>query len=200
MVTEFFLALPAGEPLDLHHTFRCGQIFRWTQHGDTWYGPYGGGSVAVQPAEGGLTVRALGIEVQPAGLTRFLGLDASLREVYRVLERDRWTRAAVRAVPGMRLLRQEPWECVAGYICSQNSNIPKIELSLERISRRWGVVHRWPEGVEVASFPPAAALAGLSVEELWPCALGYRCRYLIRSARQIASGEVDLEALRALPY
>ncbi len=32
------------------------------------------------------------------------------------------------------------------------------------------------------------------------CKLGYRSKYVVRSARRILSGEVDLEALRVMPY
>src|SRR5688500_12840650 len=147
------LPLPPEEPLDLHHTFRCGQVFRWSSHGDTWYGPYGSGSLAVRRVPEGVEIRALGARVTAAEAWRFLGLDVPLGEVYRRLAGDGPVRRAMDAVPGMRILRQDPWECVACYVCSQWNNIPKIELSTGRIARGWGTVHRWPEGVEVAAFP-----------------------------------------------
>jgi N-glycosylase/DNA lyase len=194
------LPLPPSEPLDLDATLRGGQVFRWRRHGDAWYGPYRSGSLSVRPRAGGLEVAALGVSIGHAEAARFLGLNPPLQQVYGALGADRWTAAAARAVPGLRLMRQEPWECLAAFICSQNSNIPKIELSLERISRTWGTIHRWPGGIDVASFPPPEVLAGLSVDELWPCAAGYRCRYLIEAARQVARGEVELDALRRAGY
>jgi N-glycosylase/DNA lyase len=87
-----------------------------------------------------------------------------------------------------------------GYLCSQWNNIPKIELSTGRIACAWGKVHRWPEGVEVASLPDAPTLADLPPSRLRDCALGYRCGYLVDAARRIACGEVDLESLRAADY
>ena len=194
------LPLPWAEPLDLETTFRCGQIFRWRLHRDTWYGPYRGGSLAVRHTLGRVEARALGVEVTAGEVWRFLGLDVPLNEVYRSLGDDPWVLRAIEAAPGLRILRQDPWECLAGYICSQNSNIAKIELSLERVARFAGTVHRWPEGVEVTSFPDPVALAALSLDQLRETALGYRCPYLSAAAVRVASGAIDLEALRSEPY
>lgn len=194
------LPLPWAEPLDLHHTFRCGQVFRWREEGGTWYGPYRGGSLAVRHTLSGVEVRALGVEATAGEAWRFLGLDHSLGEIYRCIGDDRWLLRAIETVPGLRILRQDPWECLAGFICSQNSNIPKIELSLERIARLCVGVLRWPEGVEVAAFPSAARLAELSPDALKETALGYRCSYLSAASGRIAAGEVDLLSLRGHRY
>lgn len=192
--------MPPDEPLDLFHTFRCGQIFRWRQHGETWYGPFGRGALSVLRVPEGVEVRALGCEVTAEEAAAFLGLGVSLREVYRRLSGDPWVRAAMDAVPGLRILRQDPWECTVNFICSQNSNIPKIELSTERLARASGTVHRWREGIEVAALPAPQVLAELEPEALRECGAGYRCRYLVESARMVASGEVPLHALRGMAY
>jgi N-glycosylase/DNA lyase len=109
-------------------------------------------------------------------------------------------RAATTALPGLRLVRQEPWECLATYICSQWNNIPKIELSTERIARACGTTQRWEDGVEVWAFPSPGVLAAQPAEGLAGCALGYRCAYLVETARQVAGGAIDLRAMRSAPY
>ncbi len=194
------LPLPPEEPLDLDHTLRCGQVFRWREHGDTWYGPYGTGTLALRRVERGVEARARGTAVTGGDAWRFLGLDVPLAEVYRRLGSDARVSRAISLLPGLRIVRQEPWECLATYICSQWNNIPKIELSTERLARGWGMVHRWPEGVEVPAFPRPERLAALEPSALQSCALGYRCSYLVETARRVAAGEVDLLALRARPY
>lgn len=194
------LLLPTAEGTDLHHTFRCGQAFRWRQSGAWWYGPFGAGSLAVREAPGGLEVRGLGAPITAGAAWRFLGLDYPLEELYWRFGPDRRLAEAAAAVPGLRVLRQDPWDCVAGFICSQNSNVPKIELSTERVARKWGAVHRWPEGVEVASLPRPQVLAQVECAALKETALGYRCGYLVDSARAVAAGQVELDPLRSLPY
>lgn len=192
------LPLPPDEPFDPESTFRCGQVFRWRQAGGTWYGPFGAGSLAFRAVPGGVEARALGVAADADVAWRFLGLDRPLREVYRRLEGDAPLARAFAAYPGLRLLRQDPWDCLIGYVCSQWNNVPKIELSTGRLARGWGRVLRWPEGVEVAVLPSPERLAAAEPEELRPCALGYRARYLTASARFLPA--TDLAALRGAPY
>ena len=194
------LPLPPGEPFDAKHTFRCGQIFRWRLHGDTWYGPHGRGALAVRPVPEGLEVRAMGAGIDATEAWRFLGLDRSLLEVRERLAGDRHLSAAFAAVEGLRIVRQDPWDCIACFICSQWNNVPKIELSTERIARRWGTVYRWPEGVEVAALPAPEVLAACEPDDLRESALGYRCGYLVQTARLAAAGAVDPEGLRTGSY
>ena len=195
--------LPAEELFDPHATFRCGQVFRWREHEGVWCGPFGESALAVEPGAEGVRVSLAGRAQCLDAVWRFLGLDAPLAEIYRRLAGDRWVGAATQALPGLRLLRQDPWECVVGYICSQFSNIPKIELNTERIARLWGNAHVLETRagpVEVRTLPPAAVLAGVSPDALRECAVGYRCGYLTGTAQLVAAETVDLAALRATPY
>lgn len=194
------LPLPPGEVFDCFHTFRCGQIFRWRQHADSWYGPYGATSLCVRPVPAGLEVRARGAPVSVREVREFLALDVSLQSLGERLADDRWVSTALKALPGLRILRQDPWECLVNFICSQNSNIPKIELSTDRLARRWGAVHPWEEGGDVAVLPGPEKLSRLEADELRPCGLGYRCRYLTASAGLIATGRPHLAGLRAVAY
>ena len=198
------LPLLPGERLHLEHTFRCGQIFRWRCFGDTWYGPHGPASLAVRLAAGGVEVRALGPPVSVANAWRFLGLDVPLAEVEHRLDAEEALGKALRAAPGLRLLRQDPWQCLAGYIVSQWNNIPKIELSTGRLASRWGNTHRWseidPGAPDVDCFPAPEALAPLSEEELRFSALGYRSRYLLETARRLCGEETGLGTLASLSY
>src|SRR5437870_5351332 len=184
-----WLPVRAGERLDLETCFRSGQIFRWRRVGESWYGALGGAALALAAESGGVRVTAAGEAVGLAEVYRFLALDAPVASIQAAIGTDRFMRTAVGAFRGLRILRQEPWECLASYICSQWNNIPKIEGSTERIARLWGQIHRLQvEGnpVEVASFPGPATLARLQPDELRQCALGYRCGYVVDTARRVA--------------
>ena len=195
-----YMALLPGERLDLDQTLRSGQVFRWRKHGDTWYGPHGSGSLAVRTSPEGLEVRGQGAALTAEDAWRFLGLDRPLGEIERRLQHDRWVARSMAAYPGLRLLRQDPWECLINFLCSQLSNIPKIKLSTERLARRWGTVHGWENGIDVAVMPPPAVLAALPETALRECALGYRAAYLRDTAAAVVVGKIDLERLRAQPY
>ena len=46
--------------------------------------------------------------------------------------------AISRSLPGLRILRQEPCECLFSFICSSNNNVPRITLILDRMRERYG--------------------------------------------------------------
>lgn len=197
------IPLPPGEPLDLARTFTSGQIFRWRQVGDIWYGPFGQAALALTRVEEGVRVECLGRRLRRATIARFLGLTISLAEVYRQLGDDPGLRASIAALHGMRILQQEPWECLVGYLCSQWNQIPKIELSTERIARRWGTRHEFRHAsgdVEVACLPPADRLAAVEPEALTECALGYRAPYLRAAATRVAEDRRLWARLRRAAY
>ena len=76
-------------------------------------------------------------------------------------------------------------------------------FSTGEMARRWGAVRRFQEDgevVEVACFPSPEALAARAEAELRECALGYRCRYIIDTARRVAGGAIDTKALRGGRY
>src|SRR5215475_9832313 len=74
------------------------------------------------------------------------------------------------------------------------AHIRQISQTLrERYGRR-APIHR----CYVHTFPTASRLARTTEEELRGCALGYRAKNLLATARLVASGEVDLERLARL--
>jgi N-glycosylase/DNA lyase len=199
----FTLSLPPKEPLGLAHAFRCGQIFRWRPFGDTWVGSLRGTALALRADPGSVNVTTAGEPITEAEITRFLGLDDRLAEIMPQIDTDPVIRSCLQALPGMRILRQDPWECLITYICSAWNNIPKIDRSVGLIAERWGRRHALEvegERVEVATFPSPEALASASVEDLRVCGLGYRAPYVAQTARLIAAGGLDLEALRTVEY
>lgn len=103
---------------------------------------------------------------------------------------------AARFAPGIRILRQEPFEALISFIISQNNNIKRISGIVERLCALCGEEIR--EGVY--KFPTAQAMANLSVEDLAPIRAGFRGKYIVDAVAKVRSGEVDLKALKALSY
>ena len=95
------------------------------------------------------------------------------------------------------MLRQDPWEMLVSFIISQRKNIPAIKYCIEAICSRYG------EPIECAgetqfSFPSPHRLASLEESHFLACSLGYRAKYVLSAARQIASGALDLSAIATL--
>jgi N-glycosylase/DNA lyase len=77
----------------------------------------------------------------------------------------------------------------------QVAHIRQISLALRR---RFGAL-RVIYVSHVYAFPSAERLAGASEEELRACALGYRAKNLLATARRVEVGAADLESWRNLP-
>ena len=98
--------------------------------------------------------------------------------------------------PGIRILRQEPWEALCSFIISQNNHIPRIKGIIERLCQRLGAEI---PGTAWHAFPTAERLAACSLEDLAPLRAGFRAKYLLDAARKVASGQVDLARVAAAP-
>ncbi len=108
-------------------------------------------------------------------------------------------KGAISRYLGMRLLEQEPWECLVSYLCSINSNIPRISTLVEILSNRLGKPISL-DGVTRYTFPEPYALADLGEMGLRLMGLGFRAPYLAGAAQAVASDRLDLANLRELPY
>ena len=191
------MLLPIKGPLSLRHTLECGQAFRWRERGGWYLGAVGGRALKVRTADGALEVRS-SPPADVAFVRSYFRLDDNLEAIYSSIAIDGHIRRAVRRYRGLRLLRQEPWECLVSYLVSQASNIPRISKSIERLATRYGAPLEL-DGLRVHSFPSAEALRRAGPVSLKRLGLGFRARYVAGAARAVASGELDLEGLRALP-
>lgn len=184
---------------DLGATLDCGQAFRWRRAGRGWEGVLRGRWVEVIQ-EGDLVTAAT---VGPPGnwkwLTDYFQFSENLADVLASFPPDEPLRQAAGACRGLRLLRQEPWECLASFLLSSTKQIPQIRHIVARLCERFGERVETPPGRgPLWSFPTAPALARVDEAALRACGMGFRARYLAAVSRAVASGDADLEAIRTL--
>ncbi|MBR6440272.1 MAG: DNA glycosylase [Aeriscardovia sp.] len=104
-----------------------------------------------------------------------------------------YIRKAVQAGHGIRILRQDPWECLISFIISQRKNIPAISSCVEKMSEERGENIETSMGT-VKAFPKPGELRG----DLSLFKLGYREDYVRGAAEEVADGELDLSSLSKL--
>ena len=115
-------------------------------------------------------------------------------------ENDEYLKNAVESCMGMRILRQPLWETIVSFIISQQNNIPRIRRCVENICAKYGEELKNADGGSYHAFPKAETLAGLDEGALMECNLGYRSKYVVRTARAVASGECIPDDLYDLDY
>lgn len=192
--------LLAVRDYDLAATLDSGQVFRWQAAGGRWTGVVGRRWVALRQTPEGILAETAGPGPDWSWLEEFLQTRVELEAVLAAFPDDPPMRAAVAACRGLRLLRQEPWECLASFICSSTKRITHIRQILERLCARYGEPVRVPPGETAAfAFPRATRLAALTEADLRACKAGFRAPFLLAAARAVASGELDLGALGQRP-
>lgn len=181
------------ELFDLNYTLDCGQVFRWEQEGDGWTGVVGDQVIRLSQDHGQLIVDST---LSPEVLTRYFRLDDNLLSIYENINRDLLIDRAIRKYRGLRLIRQDPWECLISYMLSTASSIPTIQKRICLLSRFFG------QELEPGyfSFPDPETLANVDPSELDKCKLGFRTQNIIAAAEEVASGELDLDVLFRLEY
>jgi len=185
---------------DLAATLTSGQAFRWEQAGDCWEGVIGEQWVELRSSPEGIRARTAVVREDWRWLTDYLQSEVEIESIVASFPQDEPMRASVGLCRGLRLLRQDPWECLASFILSSTKQIVQIRQIVGLLCERYGTTVLTPGGHAPAnSFPSAERLAGLSEAELRACKMGFRAPNLLRAAERVASGELRLEQLRELP-
>lgn len=113
---------------------------------------------------------------------------------------DIYLKSAAEFGNGIRILQQDLWEMIVSFLISQQNNIVRIRRCIENLCTRYGEERMTEDGTIYYAFPKPEALAGLAEDALMECNLGYRSKYVVRTAKSIVAGEVDLEELKNLSY
>lgn len=182
--------------LSLKETLDCGQCFRWKEQPDGSFCGVVRGRAATVHTDGDSLVIDGAVDSDRDLLADYfdLGLDyAAVRDHLASLHPV--MAQAARFAPGIRILRQEPFEALISFIISQNNNIKRIMGIIDRLCECFGE----PIGEGAYAFPTAESLAKLTPDDLAPIRAGFRHRYIIDAAQKVADGTVDLEQLRTLP-
>jgi N-glycosylase/DNA lyase len=182
-------------PFNLDVTLCCGQVFRWDRKGDWWYGVADGKALKVRQVDGELEFTNADWKF----VENYFGLNDDLQKIGSSIGRDGHIRKALHEFWGLRIIRQDPWECLISYICATYKNIPAIRHMLLGLSSRFGE-KTVLDGMEFFTFPTPERLAVASAKDLLNCGLGYRAKYVQDTSKRIFENDFELESLRQLPY
>lgn len=180
-----------AEPFSLEQTLSCGQVFHWRRVGRGWVGAIGDFAARVEERSGELDV----VEGDEARVREYFALDHPLEEICATFPSDDAMTAAVEFCRGLRIVRQPAWECLATFITSAMKQVAHIAQISHLLRARYGA----EVAPGVFAYPMPARMATLSEADLRECKLGFRAKNLLGAARMVASREVDLDHVAALP-
>ncbi len=196
IINETENSITVKKLFDLAQTLDCGQAFRWTENSDgSWSGAAFGKALTLSADNSSITFHCDKNDFESIWYDYFdLATDydeirSRLSLISPVLKE------AADYAPGIRILKQDPWEAVCSFIISQNNNIPRIKGIIARLCENFGDKI---SGTDFFSFPSAKKIASLSEEDLAVIRSGFRAKYILAGANA-ALKDGFLESMYTLP-
>ena len=178
--------------INIRETINSGQIFLWENYGNEWF---------VIDGDDIIMGKQTPFEIITFSKTtkKFFREDDNYQKILKNITKDKIVKEAANHYPGLRVTRQDPFQCCISFIVSANSNIPNIRMRLGKLCKKFGKKIRFQKR-EFFLFPEPKRLANSTLQDLQECKLGYRSKYVLDSSRAIASGEIDFDELKKMSY
>lgn len=178
----------------------CGQTFVWQRDAHGWTGAIGRRWVQLESCKTGIIARRAAPVSDWSWLKNYLQTNVCLDDIFAAFpDDDLHLKAAISACRGMRLLKQDHWECLASFILSSTKQITQIHQVVSLLRQRFGSRITVPDGFPTMSaFPTAEQIARLDEATLRECKMGFRAPYLLDAARRVVDGRLDLVRLESL--
>ena len=175
--------------INIDDTINSGQVFLWKKIDSKWYGVDGKKILILEDK----------LDVKSKNIHNFFRFDDDFQRIKKQLSKDKVMKKAINNFPGMRILRQDPFQCYISFIVSSNSNIPNIQTRLQKLSQKFGE-KKIVDKNEFFLFPEPEKLANASINEIAKCGLGYRTKYVKKAAIAVNKGTIDFSSLKKQDY
>ena len=174
---------------NLSDTINSGQVFLWKEFDSKWYGVNGKKVLILEEK----------LDKNNKDIHNFFRFDDNFQKIKNQLSKDNVVKDAIEKFPGMRILRQDPFQCYISFIVSSNSNIPNIQTRLEKLCHTFGE-KKMIQDKEFFLFPEPEILANASIGNIAKCGLGYRSKYVKEAAIAVDKGIIDFPSIKKLDY
>jgi N-glycosylase/DNA lyase len=177
--------------INVENSINSGQVFLWRKNGNYWYGINGQDILKISNSGSIRSYQNI--------KTDFFRKRDNIEKIIKSISKDSITKKAVKQYTGLRILEQDPFQCLISFITSSNSNIQKIKSSLEKMSKKFGVKVKF-DNQEFFLFPKPKKLANASINEIKSCGVGYRARFIKEAANRTVLEKINFEYLKKSNY
>ena len=177
--------------VNFDYSINSGQVFLWKKIDAKWYGIDGKRVLVLENAQK--------FKKNMKYETDFFRLDDNFEKISNDLKNDNYVRNALKMFPGLRLIRQNPFQCYISFIASSNSNIPNIKSRLQNLCKTFGR-RKMVDGKEFFLFPEPSDLANASVLDIKKCGLGYRAKAVKTASLSVLDKKIDFDFLKKIDY
>ncbi len=175
---------------NIEQILECGQCFRFEKLGDMHYKIIAFGRVLYIKQENDTIIMYPCTAEDYENIWRsYFDMDRDYDEIIRrISQNDSIMQSACEYAKGIRILAQQPYECLLSFIISQNNNIPRIKGIISRMSEKYGV-----DLGEGYAFPTLEQLNAATEEDLFGLRMGFRAKYIRDCLDRLTAKEVDIE-------
>ena len=177
--------------INVENSINSGQVFLWKKNKEYWYGVNGQDVLKIDNSGN--------IKSYQNNKIDFFRKKDDIEKIIKSISKDSVTKKAVKQYLGLRILEQDPFQCLISFITSSNSNIQKIKNSLEKISKKFGTKIIF-QNQEFFLFPEPKKLAKASINEIKSCGVGYRAQFIKEAANMTMLKKIDFEYLKKSNY
>jgi len=177
--------------INIDNSINSGQVFLWEKNGNDWYGINGQDILKIN--KNGIIKSLLNSK------TNFFRKNDNMQEIIKSISKDEIVKKSVKQYVGLRIFKQDPFQCMISFIISSNSNIQKIKSSLEKISKKFGTKVKI-QNKEFFLFPKPEKLANASIEEIKKCGVGYRAPFIKQASKMIVLKKINFKYLEKCDY
>jgi len=178
-------------------SINSGQMFLWEKYKNSWYGTY---------ANYILKFSITKDEVEFCSTPKFdnwehfiFRLDDDIQNIFSNFSNDIILLKLLKRYTGLRLIRQDPHQCMISFACSSNTNISMIRRMLKNLSMKFGIKTRIDNKI-FFTFPTMKNLYKASINELCSCSVGYRAKTIKSIAEKIVTGSLTIDELDRSKY
>ena len=179
------------QKINVENSINSGQVFLWKKNKEFWYGVNGDDVLKVDENGNANSYQNYNVD--------FFRKKDNLDKIIKSISKDKTVKIAVKKFQGLRILRQDPFQCLISFIVSSNSNIPKIKSNIENISKKFGKKIKF-QNQEFFLFPNPKKLAKVPINEITSCGVGYRAKFIKEAAKIIDKKEIDFDYLKKCDY
>ena len=177
--------------INFDYSLNSGQVFLWEKIDTKWYGVDGKNVLVLETSQ--KFKKDMKYEFD------FFRLDDNFKKISNDLKNDNYVKNALKMFPGLRLLRQNPFQCYISFIVSSNSNIPNIKSRLKNLCKAFGN-RKIVDGKEFFLFPEPSDLANASISDIKKCGVGYRAKAVKTASLSVLDGKIDFDFLKKTDY
>lgn len=171
---------------NITHILECGQVFRYLKLEDGYLVISGSKIAKIVKKDNFYEIACNDVNY----FINYFDLDTSYTEIKSKLSNFTVLKPMLEFGYGMRILRQDPYEMILGFIISANNNIKRIQKIVNGISEKFGNLCEF-DGIKYYSFPTLYELKNATEDDFKLLGAGYRASYLASAIKQLENFNYD---------